>query len=545
MASVKFNRKVFEREIGKLTEEMQQKIALFGTTVESLEDNEIELDVTPNRPDLLSYYGFKKGFLGYLGKKTGLKNYKLHKPEKDYEVKVNSSVKDIRPFTACAIVKGLRLDDNKIKDIIDLQEKLHTTIGRRRRKLAIGIYPLDKIKLPIHYKAIEPDKIRFHPLEAQKEMSGLEILQNHPAGKDYAHLLAGKIKFPIFVDSDDNVLSMPPIINSEKTGRISEKTRSVFIECSGFDFEILEKCLNLIIVVLAEMGGRIYQMKVSNKIIPQLKTEKMNLSLENVNKLLGLDLKDKDIKLLIEKMGHSYKEGIVEIPSWRVDVLHEVDLIEDVAIAYGYDKFEPIIPEISTIGEENSEAVIKRKISEILISCELLEISNYHLSKKQDQFTKMGVPEKQEKGFIELEESKTDFGILRKDLTHYVLKIISENNDAEYPQRVFEIGKVFELKNEDIIESEKLCVAITPGNFTDVKQILDYLERNLDIKFEIKAKDDIENYYIDGRAAEIYLDDKKIGSIGEIHPKILKNWKIKMPVSLFELDLEWIFKKFG
>ena len=155
----------------------------------------------------------------------------------------------------------------------------------------------------------------------------------------------------------------------------------------------------------------------------------------------------------------------------------------------------------------------------------------------------MGVSEKQEKGFVEVEESKTDFGILRKDLTHYALKIISENNDAEYPQKIFEIGRVFELDNESIIESEKLCVAFTPGNFTDLKQILDYLKRTMDIKFEIKAGD-LGGHYIDGRAAEIYFGDQKIGTIGEIHPKILKNWKIKMPVSLFEINLKEVFGKF-
>ncbi len=545
MASVKFNRKIFEKEIGKLTEEMQQKIALFGTTVENLNENEVELDVTPDRPDLLSYYGFKRGFLGYLGKKTGLKKYKLHKPEKNYQVKVDSSVKGVRPFTVCAIVRGLKLDDNKIKDIIDLQEKLHSTIGRRRKKMALGIYPLDKIKLPINYKAVEPDRIRFHPLESPREMSGLEILQKHPTGRDYAHLLAGKIKFPIFVDSEDNVLSMPPIINSERTGRVTEKTKEVFVECSGFDLETLEKCLNIVVTSLAEMGGKIYQMKIKDKITPSLETEKMNFSVKKANKLLGIDLKEKDVKTLIEKMGHSYKEGVVEIPGWRVDVLHEVDLIEDVAIAYGYDNFEPVIPKISTIGEEDSRAIVKRKISEILVSCGLLEISNYHLTRKQDQFTKMGVQEKQEKGFLELEESKTDFGILRKDLTHYVLKIISENNDAEYPQKIFEVGRVFNLENKSIVESEKLCVSFTPGNFTDVKQILDYLERMMNIKFEIKAKDGVEDYYIDGRSAEIHFDGKKIGSIGEVHPKILKNWKIKMPVSLFEISLKEIFEKFG
>ena len=134
MASVKFNRKIFEKEIGKLTEDLQNKIALFGTTVENLDEKEIELDVTPDRPDLLSYQGFKRSFLCFLGKKSGLKKYKVFPLEKNFEVKINSSVKAVRPFTVCAIVKGLKLNDEKIKELIEIQEKLHSTIGRRRKK---------------------------------------------------------------------------------------------------------------------------------------------------------------------------------------------------------------------------------------------------------------------------------------------------------------------------------------------------------------------------------------------------------------------------
>lgn len=545
MASVRFNKKIFEKEIGKLDKEMQNKIALFGTTVEEITDTEIELDVTPNRPDFLSYHGFKRNFLAFIGKKTGLKSYKLNKPEKNYCVKVDSSVKDVRPLTVCAIVRGLKLDDDKIKEIIDMQEKLHSTIGRRRKKLAIGIYPLDKISLPIKYVALEPDKIKFLPLESQREMSGLEILQRHPTGKEYAGLLKGKAKFPVFVDSKKEILSMPPIINSELTGRVTTKTKEVFIECSGFDGEILSKCLNIVVSTLAEMGGKIYQMKVKDKITPDFSTEKMKISTENTNKLLGLELKEKEIKQLLEKMGHSYNKGEVEITSTRTDILHEVDLIEDVAIAYGYDNFEAIIPDIATIGEEKKEATIKRKISEILTGLQILEISNYHLTKTSDQFTKMGINEKQEKGKIELEESKTEYNILRNDLTHYLLKIVSENADSEYPQKIFEVGRVFNLnEHKEIVESERLSVAATPGNFTDLKQILDYLESMIGLEFKIKPQDKADLHFIDGRSADIYLDENKIGTIGEIHPKILKNFKIKMPVSLFEIDLEKIFEKF-
>tara|TARA_Y100000031_G_scaffold136881_1_gene161373 strand:+ start:1616 stop:3313 length:1698 start_codon:yes stop_codon:yes gene_type:complete len=563
MANIKFNRKTFEKEIGKLDEKMQEKIAMFGTPLEGFDNEEIEIEVFPNRPDLLSYQGFKRSFLAYLGKKTGLKKYKINKPEKNYKVIVDKSVKNIRPYTVCAIVKGLRFNDEKIKEIVEIQEKLHITIGRKRKKVAIGIYPLEKIELPITYKALEPDKIKFIPLETEKEMSGLEILQRHPAGKDYAHLLAGKEKFPIFIDNAKNILSMPPIINSQLTGKITEKTREVFVECSGFDLKILKKCLSIIVASMVDIGGKIYQMEIKGRKkerTPNFKSEKMKISLENTNKLLGLELNEKQLKQLIEKIGYDYYKGIVEIPEWRTDILHEVDLIEDVAIAYGYDNFVPEIPEISTIGQEDPKETVKRKISEILTGLNMIEISNYHLTNKKNQFKKMGL---KEKDFIEVEESKTDYNILRKDLTHFLMKILSENIDAEYPQNIFEIGKVFgnevsSSKGVLCVEKENLAVAISPGNFTEVKQIIEYFSKIANVKISLKEANEFPNYFIDGRNAEIIFEgseqtqassaknvkrDKKIGFIGEIHPKILKNWRIKMPVALFEISLEDIFKK--
>jgi phenylalanyl-tRNA synthetase beta chain len=537
MASVIFSRKQFEKEIEKLNDKMQNQIAMLGTPLERFDDTEIEIEVFPNRPDLLSYHGFKRAFLGFMGKQKGLKEYKLNKPEKNYLVKIDPSVKDIRPYTACAIVKGLKFDDEKIREIIDMQEKLHLTIGRKRKKLAIGIYPLEKITLPITFKALEPDKIKFIPLETEKEMSGLQILQKHSAGREYAHLLAGKARFPVFIDADNNILSMPPIINSQRTGKITSDTHDIFIECSGFDFEILNKCLNIIVTNFAEMSGKVYQMELQykeKKLTPNLTPEKMKISLQNTNSLLGLNLAEKELKELIEKMGYNYTKGTVEIPPWRVDILHEVDLIEDIAIAYGYEKFIPEIPEIATVGKEDEKEIIKRKIAEILAGLNILEVSNYHLTTKRDQFRNMSMPEE---NFVEVENSKTDYTILRKNLAHYLLKVFSENVDSEYPQRIFELGKVFANYNE----TENLSLAIAPGNFTEARQIMEYLFRMLNLEIKFSETDKVPSYFIDGRTAEIKLENKSIGFLGEIHPKNLKNWKIKMPVSLFEINLEEVF----
>lgn len=544
MANIKISKKIFEKEIGKLDEKLKDRISMFGTPLDKVGIDEIEVEIFPNRPDMLSYQGFKRSFLSFIEKTNGLKEYKIEKPLKDYEVEIESSVKEVRPFVACAIIKELKFDDEKIKELIDLQEKLHLTVGRKRKKLAIGIYPLEKISLPITYKALEPDKIKFVPLESEKEMTGLEILQRHPTGRDYSHLLAGKAKFPIFVDSKGAILSMPPIINSELTGRITTKTNDVFIECSGFDFEVLKKCLNIIVSTLADMGGKIYEMKLKGnykEITPDLKSEKMKISLERVNKLIGLELTEKELKVLLEKMGHNYNKGEVEVAPWRIDVLHEVDLIEDVTIAYGYENLEAKIPSISTTGGENSEEIIKRKIAEVLVGLGLLEVVNYHLIPKADLISKMG--EKVLKDLIEVENSKTEYNVLRQNLTSYMLKNFADNVDSEYPQKIFELGRVFNLVDGKIVEKEKLTIGVSPGNYTDVRQVLDFLIKMLGLEICVKESS-VNGIYVEGRVGEIYLGKNKIGEIGEVHPRVLRDWKIKMPVAMLEIDLTEIFKKF-
>jgi phenylalanyl-tRNA synthetase beta chain len=436
MANVKFSRKEFEKHC-KLTKEIQEKIPLFGTPLESLTDEEIEIEIFPNRPDLYSLQGYLRGFLSFLGKKK-TRQYKIEKPEKNFTVTIDKSVESIRPYTACAIVKNLKFNDEKIKEIIDIQEKIHTTLGRNRKKIAIGIYPLEKISLPIAFKAMKPKEIKFIPLEETREMSGLEILQRTSTGREYSHLLEGKAKYPVFIDSKNEVLSMPPIINSHKTGKITEQTSSVFIECSGFDFSILKKTLNILTTILSDMGGKIYSMHLNypdkKETTPDLTPEKTKISIEDCNKLLGLKLKESDIKNLLSKMGHSYdsKTKNVLSPAWRTDILHPVDIYEDIAIAYGYDLFIPEIPPIATIGLQNKRQETKTKISEILIGLGFQEVSSFSLTTPNDQFKKMNSKPKQDEK-IEVLDSKTDYKILKQDLTHSNLKILSDNLDAEYP----------------------------------------------------------------------------------------------------------------
>ena len=541
-------RKELESSIGKIDGKMEDRISMFGTPIEEINNSEISVEVFPNRPDLLSLQGFTRAFLNF-EKKTEVKDYRIEKPGENYRVVIDKSVKGVRPYTACAIVKNLIFDDEKIMEIIDIQEKLHASYGRNRRKLAIGIYPLEEIKLPIKFLAKSPEEIRLQPLEFPKVINGRQILSKHPAGREYGDLLKGQELFPIFEDANSEILSMPPIINSEKTGKISEKTTEIFVECSGFNKEYLNKSLNMIVCALADMGGKIFSMEIEDEVdgrslSPNLDTEKMEFTIEYINKNLGLELSEGEVKNYLAKMGIGFLSGndksYALIPAYRVDILHEIDLVEEIAIAYGYDNFKPEIADISTNGKEDNKSILNRKISEILIGLSLLEVSTYHISTKEKQFKKIGIKEFKEK-MIEIVDSKTERDILRSSLLANSISILSENLDVSYPQKIFEIGKVFyhdDSKETGIGENEKLCVSLCheKANFTEIKQVLDYLMRMLDMEYEIKEIEDPS--FIDGRCGEVIVNGKSVGILGEINLNVLKNNKIVMPVSSFEIMID-------
>ena len=541
MPTITINKKEFIKELGKkLTDqEIEEKISMMGVSVEKVTDQEIEIEVFANRPDLLSQQGITRAAKSFLGIKTGLEKYRINKS--GYELKVEPSVNMVRHYTACCVIKGLKLNDEKIKQIIQVQEKLHITFGRNRKKCAIGIYPLEKIKMPITYKALNPKEIKFIPLDSEKEMNGYEILEQHSTGKEYAHLLAGNHVYPIFVDAKNNILSMPPIINSEETGRVTIQTRDIFIECSGHELNIVMKCLNIISTAMSDLGGRIYEMKIKygKKEIksPNLKPEEMKIDYEYINKRTGLKLKDHQIKKLLEKMGHGTKGNSVLIPAYRADIIHQIDLAEDTAIAYGYDNLKPEIPKVATIGEEDPIETFKNKISDILIGFGLLETSSYNLTSSENQNTKMN----QNNRLVTLANAlNEEYNAMRISIIPNHLQILKENKHYTYPQNLFEIGKVFTYGDTEtgIQETNSLAITLcnTTANFTEIKQIIDALSRALDFKYELKES--THKSFIQGRTGEIIINNKIIGRIGDIHPEILNNFEINMPVSSFEINLD-------
>jgi phenylalanyl-tRNA synthetase beta chain len=545
MPTITINKNTFEKIVGKKLplEKLKDRISYLGTDLEEIKGNEITVEIFPDRPDMLSAQGFARAFASFIGYKPGLRKYNVIKSNE--KVIIDSSLKNIRPYTACAIVKNLKFDNDKIKEIIQIQEKLHVTYGRNRRKVAIGIYPFEKIKTPIRFLALEPEKIVFQPLEYTTKLNGKQILQKHPTGREYAHLLENYSKYPVFIDSNNEILSMPPIINSEKTGKITTNTKEVFIECSGFDFNILKKCLNIIVTALADMNGTIYSMELhygNKKIIsPDLQPEVMNLNRNYVNKILGLNLKENDIKKYLEKMGYSYNNKKVLIPCYRADILHQIDLVEDIAISYGFEKFKEEIPNISTIAKENDFEKFKNKIANFLIGFNLQEVNTFNLTNKQDQTTNCNLKIE----VIEIANPKTsEYNCLRTWIIPSLLQVLKNNKHNEYPQRIFEIGTTFKNNTKEetnVKENDRLAILLChkKADYTEIKQILDSLLSSLQLKYSIEETE--HTSFIPGRVARISVNNKKIAYVGEIHPAVLSNFTLEMPVSCLELNLEELY----
>ena len=546
MPTITINKKEFEKLVGKklALDALKDRISYLGTDLESIDENEINVEVFPNRPDMLSVQGFARAFSSFIGSKKGLKEYKV-KDSKE-KVIIDKSVSKVRPYTACAIVKGIHYDNEKIKEVVQIQEKLHITYGRNRRKVAIGIYPFEKIKPPITFTAKKPEEIVFRPLEFPNEINARKILSQHPAGREYGHLLEGFDRFPVFIDSNNKVLSVPPIINSHETGKINENTKDVFIECSGFDFRVLQKCINIITTAMADMGGTIYSMKLhyprKTYTTPDLKPEKMKIDMPYINKALGLALREKDIKSCLEKMGYGYANKTALIPAYRTDILHQVDFAEDIAIAYGYDNFKEEIPKVATIAEEDKFEIFKNKIADILVGLGLMETNTFNLTNKYFQTDYMNADVK----IIELANSlSSEYNILRAWVIPSLLEILKNNKHHDYPQNIFTIGTVFK-KNEETEtkteENDRLAVALCneKSDYTRIRQVFDYLMSALGLKYELEETE--HSSFIEGRVARISINQKKVAYIGEISPIVLEKFDLTMPVAVFELNLTELFE---
>jgi len=528
---------------------IEERLPMLGVGWESKEKDEFNVEINPNRPDMLSVEGLARAFSSFMEIQTGLKKYKAEKSE--YMVKVDPLTKSIRPFIVCAAVTGMTFTDDLIKSLMQIQEKLHITHARKRRKAAIGVHDLDKIKFPLFYTVKDPS-YKFIALGETREMALDDILRHTPKGKDYGWVLKGKEKYPILMDAEEKVMAMPPIINSIYT-MVDENTKNLFIDVTGTDEKTINEILNIVVTSLADREGRIHliRIKYQDRIIetPNLETKTMNLGSAYVNRLLGSKLTNYEIINCLQKMGFDAAEGGKEnlqviIPCYRTDIMHTMDLVEDVSIAYGYDKFEPEIPNISTIGEENNLESFSTRIRNLLTGYGLQEVVTFMLTNVNNSYKKMRM---EVKDVIETANPKTEeYSIIRSWLLPSLMEVLWRNRHREYPQNIFEVGDVVEVDSHSETGARTrrglaiiLCHA--KANFSEMKSIVESILSNLGIK-GYKIEESSIPCMIPGRAAKVAVGGKDFGRFGEIHPEVVTNWELEMPAAACEICVDLLFE---
>ncbi len=539
MPVIKCNYNDLLRLIGSEIEknELIEKIPMIGADIDKVEGDDINIEFFPDRPDLLSIEGVARALRAFLGIKKGLTRYAV-KPS-TITLNVDSSVKKIRPYIVAALVEGIKTDEKLILSIMDLQEKLHFSIGKDRKKMAIGLHDAKNITPPFTYQAVTPQSISFVPLAKNEEMNLEEILKKHEKGIEFSHLLTDCPKYPILIDVKRNVLSFPPIINGELTA-VNLTTKKFFIDVTGTDLKAVNTALNIMSTALAERGGQIKSVKIVDTptvITPDLSPIKMSVETHYMDKILGKKI-GKDAIGALKKMGFDAqpKNGKIDviIPKWRIDILHQIDLIEDVAIGYGYNNFPYILPKSSTFGSERN----LDKLYMIMIGLGFNEVMTLSLSNKEEQYKKIGL---EDGNSVEIENPITErHSCLRQMLLPSLLTILNSNKHRDLPQKIFEIGNVVDKEAKNRLHLCGIKIAAKTG-FTECKSIVKAFLRDIGMVANLEGKE--HPAFIKGRCAAITYQGEKIGFFGEIAPQVIETFELGHPIIAFEVNVESLKKE--
>jgi phenylalanyl-tRNA synthetase beta chain len=539
----------------KLTmRKLEDTLFLVKAEVEKMEGNIIEIEVNPDRQDMLSTEGIARVLRAFLGFEPGLKNYPVKKSGK--QIIVKPGLNKIRPFICCSIIKGVQSDDELIKEYMHLQDALTSTHGRNRNKASIGLYVYDDLEFPVFYGPQIPEKIKFVPLGYEIEMDGPTIMAVHEKGIEFGPIIQTHKKWPLLYDSKNQVLSLPPIINSNTLGRMTTETKNVFVEVTGTHLLTVQQALNIITTSLAERGGKVESVTVvypdgTTDETPEFAPEKMTIHIDDINAMIGLDLSGDEIIHALERTGYSGKivqgkQVQVLIPKYRMDILHSVDIIEDIAIGYGFNNLQIAMPQTMTMGRVSSVTRLKNKVRDLMVGMGYQEVMNYIMSSPEVLNSKM----LRDRSIVTTGNPKSrNYSVLRNSLLPVLLDFTSQNQHADYPQKLFEVGDIVipdESKETCTDQIPSVCGLMTDVKVNITKLMLEigFLLRNLGLEKQFTFESDLNSDFIKGRSGTIKINGKARGFFGEISPEILTNFGIGYPVVAFEIlmsrSTDWI-----
>ena len=533
MAIISLSYKYLERLTGTDKDTILKRIPMIGSEVERIEEDHVDVEFFPNRPDLFSVEGAARAMRGFLGIETGLPKYSV-KPS-GVKFTIDPKLANIRPCLGSAIIRNVSFDDESILSVMALQEALHWAVGRGRSKVAIGIHDLDTITPPFHYTASPRDR-RFVPLDFTKELTLDGILAEHPKGKDYAKIVKDFPLFPLITDDEDHVCSFPPIINGERT-RVTTRTKNILLDVTGTDQRAVNVAVNIICTAMAEAGATIESVEINGVATPGLAPTERTVSVRECCELVGLELSAPQMAALLEKMRFGAQpvgsdKVRVQVPCFRADIMHDWDLFEDVAIAYGYENFDVQIPPTFSIGKEHGANTVAGQARTILSGLGYLEMMPFTLTNERVLSDYLRRPRSPHVLHL-MHPISEEYTVVRTDILPLLLEMLQVNRHRELPQRIFATGDVV----ADLQTSQQLAAAGThpAADFSEAYAHADAVLRELGVRYTVEeSKDDA---FIDGRRADIIVKGKKVGVFGEIHPAVLAAFELEHPVAAFELDL--------
>ena len=535
----------------KNIEKILVKLPFLGLDIEGIDKEKIRVEYNPNRPDFSSDTGIFRSLKGLLNETVGLPLFK-YSYNKLYEITIDSEVKQIRPILLFFVAKNKKINSFILDQLISMQEDLHNGIARGRKKAAIGIHDLHAFEFPLIYNTRGKDS-SFIPLDQTKPFKLNEILSDIEVGRKYSTLLRNLHQYPTIVDRNNQIISFPPIINSNNT-KINDKSNNLLIEITGTNLETCKSILAILAYYLYDEGyeifsGIIHDDNLTYSSLRILKDNTISIDTNIIKSYLGLNLSTKEIRQILNRcridvsITNNRKVKCL-VPSYRNDIINSVDIVEEVAIGYGIDNIESTIPSfLISAGVRNEYFRKIDEIKETLTGLGFLEMVNFTLL-DQNISTIFNAEDKELLQKIKVNESKSkEHEFLRTNILSSLIKNLSYNIHEEYPQKIFEIGKTFSFKNK-IVEQWNLGVLIASNksNYTEAKAIAQSIFKINFGKNISTRRNDNNNLFLKGRCAEILYESKTIGFIGEVNPDLIAKFNLHIPLSAFELNLSSLLK---
>jgi phenylalanyl-tRNA synthetase beta chain len=533
MAVITLPYRYLERLTGLERDLIISRIPMLGSDIERIGDDHVDVEFFPNRPDLFSVEGVARALRGFLGKEQGLPEFRVNPSGMKFTV--DPGLAGIRPVIGSAVIRGVSFDEEAILSVMGLQEALHWAVGRGRSKVAIGIHDLDTVTPPFHYLASARTR-KFVPLDYEQELTMEEILAEHPKGRMFSPIVEKFPRFPLIVDDLDRVLSFPPIINGELT-RVTTETRNLLLDCTGTDERAVRTAVTIICTAMAETGASIESIEIEGVRWPDLSPSVRFVRADDCNRLLGTGLLPEEMAELLRRMRYgatALQEGVVrvEVPCYRSDIMHDWDLFEDVAIAYGYERFSAGISPTFAIGKTHPVNRIGSLVRQVLTGFGFIEVIPFTLSNEAVMFTAMQRPVPADLLRV-LHPITEDHTLIRTDLLPLLLEICQLNRHRELPQRIFCVGDV--VRGVGTFQKAAFVIIHPAADFTEAYAHADAICRELAIPVGVRESGDPA--FIEGRRGELLVAGKTVGVFGEIHPAVLNAFQLEHSVAALELDL--------